>query len=464
MGCAPAYCYPENPMRMLCAALLLVTTAVAATPAEDQVRFTSLHEQALKSYAAKDYAAMETALREADTLRPRHGRTLYNLAAARALLGDAKGAVGLLTRLVELRLGYKADEDADFAALKEDPAFTAVAERLRRNLKPRGRPQLTFQAGKASFLPEGIAYDRERDNFYIGSVRQRRILQVDRSMERSTFKATGENGLYSVLGMRYEPTTNRLWVASAALPEMQGYDKDEDAGRSGLWAFDVRTSNLRGRFLLPKDDKAHALGDLIIGSKGTIYTTDSLGGTLYSLDRVKSKFTALTAPGALVSPQGLSFSKDRKRIYLADYSLGLFVYDIEAKTLKPLGLSDNLSPYGIDGLYFYDDNLIAIQNGVRPYRIIRMRLNDAGDAITQTDVLAANHPDWDEPTLGVMERGILYFVANSHWNRVDEKHRLPPEDLLSRPLVMRLDVRIKEEDETEPVSELKDRPKSVEGD
>jgi hypothetical protein len=47
-------------------------------------------------------------------------------------------------------------------------------------------------------------------------------------------------------------------------------------------------------------------------------------------------------------------------------------------------------------------------------------------------VLAMNHPDFDEPTLGVMVGRDFYFVANSQYRRVgadgtlDRAHLLKP--------------------------------------
>jgi hypothetical protein len=51
-------------------------------------------------------------------------------------------------------------------------------------------------------------------------------------------------------------------------------------------------------------------------------------------------------------------------------------------------------------------------------------------------VLAANLPEFDEPTLGVVHDGGFYFVANSHWNRFDRENNLP--DGLEGPIVLKL--------------------------
>jgi hypothetical protein len=41
-----------------------------------------------------------------------------------------------------------------------------------------------------------------------------------------------------------------------------------------------------------------------------------------------------------------------------------------------------------------------------------------------------NHPDFDEPTLGVVANGALYFTANSQGGRfLDEKHPIAESEM-----------------------------------
>jgi hypothetical protein len=79
---------------------------------------------------------------------------------------------------------------------------------------------------------------------------------------------------------------------------------------------------------------------------------------------------------------------------------------------------------------------VAIQNGIRPHRVVSMRLAANGLEVDDTRILAANLPAFDEPTLGAMRADLFYFVANSHWNRFDQENRLP--DGLSGPIVLKL--------------------------
>jgi hypothetical protein len=406
--------------------------------------FAELQASALEAYRARRYVEMEKLLERSEQLRPHHPRALYNLAAARALQGDADGALGYLKRIEDMKLTYPIWEDADFKSLRDDPRFKAQAESFRQRLQPQGIAQFAFSAGVNEFMPEGIAYDRDEDAYFLSSVRQRRVLRIDRDDRRTSIVPSGDRGMMAALGMIIEPRTRRLWVATSGLPVMEGYDEKEHRGKAGIFAFDKDTGQLRGRYWLPLDGREHVLGELIIGEDRKIYTTDSAAGTLYELDRDTGKFTALTAPGELESPQGLTFAPGRRHIYLADYNQGLLRYDLDRKKLEKIPGRDDVCLYGIDGLYYYKSSLVAIQNGVQPNRVVRIDLDEKGTVpqVTGMQVLAANLPEFDEPTLGVLKRNdMFYFVANSQWNRVSADHRLPPESQLRRPVVMRIDLR-----------------------
>jgi sugar lactone lactonase YvrE len=237
--------------------------------------------------------------------------------------------------------------------------------------------------------------------------------------------------------MAVDPRRDLLWVASAAVPEMRDAAPAE-LGRSALLAYDLDSRALKHRFVLDDGPGPHALGDLVVLRDGSVYATDSRGGMLYALDPATGKFTAATKPGELASPQGLALSRDRRALYVADYTQGLYRFDLESRALSRLEVDPEICAYGIDGLSVYEGDLIAIQNGIRPHRVVRLRLADRGRRVSSARVLAASLREFEEPTLGVVVDDDFYFIANSQWNRFDKDHKLPPAEQLRRPLVMRI--------------------------
>ncbi len=417
-----------------CAAGILVALASAAA-AQAPAGFVERYQASTKAYETKDYVRMEAELREALKLRPAHPTATYKLAAAQALRGDGAGAVETLEQLARMGLSFDPGADADFASLKDARGLKSVRRAFARNREPRGEPARAFRLLSPTFIPEGIAYDDERKHFFVGSVHERRIQRVRRDDTEQAFAA---DGLWAALGMAADAERRLLWVASAAVPEAKGVDAVE-LGRTALLAYDLDSGKAKHRFV-PDGPGPHALGDVAVLDDGTVYATDSSGGMLYRLDAKAGALVAVTKPGALSSPQGVAADRRERGLYVADYTQGLYYFDLEKRELTRVEAARGVSLYGIDGLARYGDQLIAIQNGVRPHRVVRLRLDSRGRKVTGASVLAASRKEFDEPTLGVVVDKRFYFVANSQWGRFDAKHQLPPDDQLRRPLVLWLDL------------------------
>jgi hypothetical protein len=238
-----------------------------------------------------------------------------------------------------------------------------------------------------------------------------------------------------------DPVRRWLWVAVAALPQMIGYDSTE-AGRSGVLAFDLATGALRARHLLPADERPHVLGDVLVSGTGDVYASDSRAPIVYRVRprRAGADSAALEpwlSSPLLLSAQGMAFDRDERTLYLADYSRGILRADLATGTLRPVP-SEGLSVLGIDGLYRAGADLIGVQNGVAPARVVRLRLSPAGDRIVATEVLERARPDYAEPTLGAVVGDSFYYVANSQWEQFKDDGSVAEPHQLRPPLVLRL--------------------------
>ena len=147
--------------------------------------------------------------------------------------------------------------------------------------------------------------------------------------------------------------------------------------------------------------------------------------------------TVLVDEGPIGSAQGLTLSPDGRYLYVADYVQGVVRVEIAsgAATLMPVPAEAAVT--GIDGLVLHAGSLIGVQNGLRPHRLVRLRLDPAGQRITKVETLERNHPDFDEPTLAAMVDGSVYYVANSQYDRVKQDGSLDTERL-RHPTILRL--------------------------
>ena len=417
-------------MRTLLALLLLFAPnhAVAA-PIDDAVAAATAAKQ------ANDFVAMEAALNQALALRPQHPRWSYHLAVARAKQGASDGALALLEQVATQGAAYQPETDPDFAALAGTPRFEAIAARFARNRAPTGALKVAFTLEDRALIPEGLVCAADGVCF-VSSVRRGSITRVAPDGRVRLFVTPRRDGLWSALGMALDQVRGLLWVTSAALPELEGL-APEERGRTGVFGFALGDGRLAHRVLLPDDGKPHAFGDLRVLEDGRLLVSDQLGGLLYTLDPRVGAFRRLTTPGALVSPQGAVVARDGQSALVADYALGLMKVSLRSGSVSRVPTLTEISTYGIDGLYGHGDALIAVQNGLRPHRVLRLELDAAG-RVARSTLLAANDPRFAEPTLGAVVGDKFRFIANSQWDRFGADGSLPPDGELAAPLVLEL--------------------------
>lgn len=400
-------------MRKLPFLAALAGAALAASAAASPT-FVELYRQATAAHDAKDYAGMERALRDALKQRPGHPAATYKLAAALVLKGggqdadSARDGLALLGDLATMGLSFDAANDPDFAAVRDTGRFERIAKGFSRNARPAGEARTTFSVPAPGFVPDGLAYDGDSESFFLASARQRRIERIRAGGKREVF---AEQGLWSVLGLVVDEKRGLLWAATAALPEMERAQPGE-VGRSAIVAFDLKSGAEKHRYALPDDGRQHVLNDLTVPLDGKVYASDSAAGLLYALDLQSGKYQAMTEPGALSSPQGLAFSRGRGTLYVADRTQGLYRFDVRRRELKRMDVARDICIYGIDGLARHEDDLVAVQNGIQPHRIVRFRLDRNGRRVRNAQVLAGSLKEFDGPTHGVVEGDTFHFVAN----------------------------------------------------
>ena len=413
--------------------LLLGSTLAAATPVAET---RDVHQQVIAAYQAGDGETMSRHATRLLELRPGSPRYLYFAAAGAALAGDAASALAYLERMAAMGLGLQIEHEPALASLHELEPFQRILERMVANREPHGTAASTFRLDDGHYIPEAVAYDPVQDRFFIGSVRQRRIDRLT-ATGIEPFVAAGSQGLMSVMGIKAVASERRLYVATTGGSEAPGTPM-ELRGRSGIFIHDLDSGALVDKHLLPAG-REHWLGDLLpVGER--VYATDSVTGEVFCLVIGTGQWHTLVAAGTLASPQGLALNAAGDALYIADYSGGIWHLQLAGGELTRLPTPEDLNVYGIDGLYRHGQWLIAIQNGFPPHRVARFRLAADGRAITAGESLVAAHPDFDDPTLGVIVGERFHFVANSHWPRFDAEKNLPPAAELSGPVVLTLDL------------------------
>ena len=81
----------------------------------------------------------------------------------------------------------------------------------------------------------------------------------------------------------------------------------------------------------------------------------------------------------------------------------------------------NLTVTHLDGLVLAPDGtILAIQNGLRPTRVLRISLDDVAETVTEVRVLESGHLTMAAPSLGCIgPEGALHFIGNAGWTRFE---------------------------------------------
>lgn len=420
---------PDNRVvRALVCALFFLNSAPSFADAYRDAR-----AELIAAYEAEDFAAMRAAALAALDARPDFAAGLFNLAYAELFNGDADASLRTLNLLLAKKIDFGADKLEEFQPLHELPEWDAYVSAVAALYEPVGDAAVAFRYDTADFIPEGIAIGPDNE-LYLGSIRHGDILKT--GVEPSLIAAAADGPHWSVFGMRHDGA-HLLWFASAAIDEFVGLHAD-DAGKTGLYAIDARTGEFRVRARLPATGNKQVLGDLILVDEDRIFLADQADGIIYGYGIASGEFSTVVARGHFGSPQGLVLDESGDHMYVADYIGGLYRLRLATGEIERVTPLATASDYGIDGLYRYGNRLIAIQNGIRPHRVVEFELSPDGSAVIASRILAMNLADFDEPNLGVVHGDEFLFIANSHWNRFERDGSLP--EGLSGPVVLSIDL------------------------
>jgi sugar lactone lactonase YvrE len=405
-------------------ALLVASAAGLAQPAgRDELR--RLRARAQEARKSQDHAAFLELSRQIAELLPRSNRAQYELARAHALAGAKADAIRLLDGLARRGVSYDIATDSDLASIRDDSGFQAVVARMAALETKLGSSTVAFTLADETLITEGVAHDPRSGAFFVSSVRQRKIVRVARDGRAADFCASGQHGLFSVAALAVDPARRSLWASSQASRSMEGFKKEDDR-RSFVVELDADSGRLR-RTLSPPPGAVFS--DLAVGPKGELAVADPYGGRVYLLAPGAEQVVLLAEGGPLESAQGMTFTPDGSSLFVADYAQGIVKIDLATRTPKLLDIPADAAVTGIDGLVWADGSLVAIQNGIRPHRVVRLRLDRGLVRIEELTVLERAHPSFDEPTLGVRVGADFYYVANSQYDKIREDGTLIAEKL-----------------------------------
>ena len=336
---------------------------------------------------------------------------LYALARTWAAGKEYRKAFEVLEKVAALRVGLDPSNDPIFDKIKGAKEYQRLLDTVRADTPRISRSTVAFTIDEEGLAPEGMAYSPRLRRFLLGSVVRPKIVSCRFDGKCHTLVAEGRDGLGEVLGLRVDPRDGTLWVAN------------NTAAQVGVFHYALPSGQLIRKYT--GDRKGREFNDLAVDLLGNVFITDSAGGAVYWIDHQKDRLELFNPALQIHGANGITLSGTGK-LYVAGFPDGITVVDVASRSFHAMAHPPNLCLATIDGLYFSNDSLYAIQNSVMVHRAVRFHLTPELDAIDGFEILERRNPLFDGPTTAALMEGAFYLVANPQTDKVKPGDRLQP--------------------------------------
>lgn len=410
----------------------MVTGFVAFTQTSELQQY---YAQAMEARGKNDHAKYYEYIMKAHAIHPYHQGILYQAGIAAALNNKNAEAIKYLKEAIMIQADFVLDIP-ELNSLKGMKEFEQLKEIKKNASKTIITSDTAFVIKDRSLHLESITAVNE-NTFYGGSIHKRKIIKVENGVV-SDFTKSEQDGLTSVFGVKVDQKRKILWACSSPMEEMQHYNAILP---SAVFKYDLRTGKLLAKYLPENPSLQLVLGDLTLNKKGEVFVSDSKSNLIFKVNEATGKLEQFYSSDEFWNIQGITFSDDDEYLFIADYVKGIFRLSMKDLKLSMLSKSFDLSLKAVDGLTYYNNTLVAIQNYIKPMRVTQYTLNDDQDKIIAYKIIDQSHPAFNEPTLGSVFNDTYYYVANSQWSGYDDKHNIKPKDQLQDIVILKVDLK-----------------------
>ena len=349
-------------------------------------------------------------LRRQQPYAPRH---MVNMVRAYAMMDKPTSAYHYMLQMQQQGLSYDFDQLEETINLHGTEVYDYLKDLLIRSGEPAGEAEPAFEIEPDHALPSAIAWDESRERFLVGTAREGAVLAINENGKaKELLAADVGNGLWSIMDIEVDEANNRLWLSSAAIPLFSGYS-DANAGHSGLFEFELDSLEAVGRYLVDRDGEPHVLGAIALDTDGDVYVGDRENAVLYIKKAGSDGIAPFVADQTLSGFRDIAISADGKRIYLADADKGILVIDPENETAVMLEGPDTLNLGGIEGLFHVGSELIIVQSGIQPQRLMSLVLDSTGGKVQEVRPMAIALQWFDRPSRGTIRGDSVYYFADA---------------------------------------------------
>jgi hypothetical protein len=413
-------------------ALLTLLSITFATAQDDSISY--YFGKAKQAKELKNYPEFYSMISKAHRLHPYHPNILLQTAIASALTGREEQAIKLLGRSLHVKANIDL-HNPDLEGLKATNGFHELKILQEDLLKTVIQSDTAFVIPDRTIHIECLANGETKNVFYAGSINKRKILRIENG-KSSEFISQGQDGIASVFGIKVDAKQKILWACASPMNETE---QRVATDVSAVYKYELTSGKLLGKYL-PEGFDEYVFGDLVIDPHGRVIVSDSKNNILFTVNEATNKLDRYFESKDFWNIQGITYNKSGSILYISDYIKGVFQLDTKSKTLRKLREAFDLSTKSIDGLSYYNNSLIAIQNYIVPMRVTQYLMDENSD-LKSYRIIDKAHPAFNEPTIGCISGDTFYYIANSAWSGYEKDFTLKPHDQLHEPVVLRVNLK-----------------------
>jgi hypothetical protein len=357
-----------------------------------------------------DYERLSWVLKRVSQLMPNSGDIKLQLAMVYAKLADKTRTYDTLMHMQLQGFGYDLSKDARFDPVHGTRVWDYIVANLNVNSKSFGEGKVAFDLPKSDNLLNALAWDPKRKSLLVGSARDGSIHLLSEKGKLSDFIAAGSNpNLWGVDALEVDSAHGKLYVATSASPKFAKFSED-NANQGALLEYDLASGKFLKKYSV-SPDVPRTFSSLAVSSNGMVYAADVTHHVIYKIEGDTLKPVVQNAK--LTGLSAITVSGDGRILYVADYALGIFGFDLaKGEAFEPKYNQNALVLGGIVGMHWYDGTLIIIEDGMVPKRVMRLTLSPDGRAITTAMPLDVASQDFIALGDGAIAGDKLYFIAN----------------------------------------------------
>jgi sugar lactone lactonase YvrE len=263
-----------------------------------------------------------------------------------------------------------------------------------------------------ALYPETVVYERKREVFLVGSVRQGAVHQID-ALGRVR-PLIEDRRLISVLGIALDEARDRLWVTNADPGASTRTSAATLKQVAAVAVYELSTGRpLHYIDLAPLAAGPHLLNGIAVDGSGSAYVTDSFTPVIYRVDPQGGASVFLwndQFSGEGINLNGIVVHPDGYLLAIKKSDGGLFKVPLEQPTQLSRVVTD-AALHGGDGLLLLDDqHLLVVANStaaVDSNSVVALASDDAWGSA----VLAGQLPlDAVYPTTAVVRQGRVHVL------------------------------------------------------